>query len=364
MNAAVASLADRTYGGVRTAAGFGIAPLVFAEAPPTLLPVLESWKLSRWYGDVDALVLFRNDGRDRPFALQPDGTAVRTETSAFDLPVKYGLRAELGHRTDSARALEGRYLWVGDATARLDLAGGDFSLPYFGPQAAPLRGLDRLDADLLSRVWGVEFGFRQFLKDGTDSPCRVSLMAGFRHLHVEERLDFSYAGDTTGRYDSLAETNMFGGQVGITGEWDGLFEQAPLLDLHADLRIGILSSQRDGRRTLADDTFGLLQTSDNGADTATGLLDVDLELAYNFRPGVQLTAGYNILYAGDVARGTDQLSYDLTNNTPNISGGGDLLLHGLTFGVKIHWGGRADPRCATGCCTPFIVRNSCGPCGL
>jgi hypothetical protein len=192
-----------------------------------------------------------------------------------------------------------------------------------------------------ANIWGVEANlWKNVYFDYPGTACCVNVMAGFRFLALDERLDIgsisvfnqnltdapaflSFAGNTLQVADSFATHNRFyGGQIGVAGRWTGA--EPLLIEAGFKLALGVTSQDLDIAgsqvRTLADSTKitspgGLLALPSNigqfHRNKFSQVPELNLKIAAPLSNHLTLSTGVSALYWNRILRPGLQIERDL-----------------------------------------------------
>jgi hypothetical protein len=216
-----------------------------------------------------------------------------------------------------------------------------------------------------SRLWGAE-------ATGTvtilNSPCgSLRLLAGFRYLDLDERLDDDTIIIAVSQFASFVPGTMvdsvenfhgrsqfYGGQIGGESEWlfgrfaMNLQAKVALGDSHERVVIGADQLQvfPDGRRVVVADSVLARATNINTtrSDAFAVVPEVGINLGYDVTHHIRAFAGYTFTYWSDVVRPGNQI--DPVVNL-NRTGGparplpelkhSDFWAQGVNFGVTVRY---------------------------
>lgn len=318
----------------------------------------EPWELTQFYGSTRSLVLWRTRPDNRTLVADATTGAALIVTDDLELSdAKYGQEGTFGLRYDSANSIEISGYWLDDGTGMQEISSPNLAVPFFGPGSAPFGTLSSVEARGNSSLWNTEFNYIRSLRDGTDSPYRVRLLAGTRFIQFDERLSLAMQGTGfTANYDGRIENFMIGGQVGAMATYPNLL---PKLDIDVWGKLGLFGNSVWNHQNLSTSTAGVLQNNSLKTQRFSQSLEASIEAVYKVRPGAQIVLGYRALFLNYVGRGSDQLDYNLNTFAPGTDSNDSIWYHGITAGVRLYWGARTDPCCHSGCCTPYVVKSAC-----
>lgn len=321
----------------------------------------EPWEVASYYAGTRSVFMWRNPSRNVTFLTDNTTGGVLRDAADWDIPGKYGQEVFLGYQMDSAHAIEMSYLWLGDATSKINFTGpGNADIPIQGPGDPATRDITNLGANFKSGMWNFELNFVNLFRDGTDHPWRTSFFLGARIIGIEENI-FAMTSNIRAETTSLdirAENALYGGQLGMKTTYRNIL---PNLNWDFVGKGGVFGNIIDMKHNRTSSTGGAIQFSQDGTTETAAAIEGSTELVYKCCRNVHLTLGYRVLFVTQVARATNQIVLNSDVITPNVVDNGDILFHGVTAGVRIFWGQRTDPNCRTGCCTPYIVTSGCCP---
>jgi hypothetical protein len=310
-------------------------------------------------------------------ALGQPGTKLLFGDQRFGSDPFSGMRFTLGSwlGDDQNWGVETSWLWLeqrrsffhasgtgdpGTGSLNVVLFNGDGNFEDSFPQVA-LEGTSagEVNVRLVQRMWGAEFNVRKVC---CCSDCfRLSALAGFRYLSLEESLDLQTSstalpaelGISTAVEDSFgARNNIYLGQVGA---------QADLF--RGNFRLSVLGKVAIGGNDEAVKISGTTVTTDpiNGTVVTPGtgyfsgpknignhhggdfvvVPEVGVNLGYQITHNLTATVGYNFLWVSNVVRPGDQIDRTvtfLTNDRPGVLfHTSDFWAQGINFGLQFRY---------------------------
>jgi hypothetical protein len=253
------------------------------------------------------------------------------------------------------------------------------------PVAVPGLSTGGIQAHAQVNVWGAEVNlWKNVFYDYPGTSCTVNLMAGFRYLEMDDRLNVdsisvfnqnlaafppfvSLAGNTVQVFDAFATHNHFyGAQVGVAGKWWPIDK----LVFEAAFKVGIGSTQENLEvggsqlRTLPNGTkvfspAGLLALPSNIGNYNNSKFaqvpELSVKLSTPVTSNLTLSGGFSALYWSRLLRPGHQVERDLDiTQIPNFPPGAtatptglgqpsvpfkqsDLWLLGISVGAEIRW---------------------------
>jgi Putative beta barrel porin-7 (BBP7) len=226
--------------------------------------------------------------------------------------------------------------------------------------SAPGLATGGIVAESQASVWGAEANlWKNVYYDYPGTTCCVNVMAGFRFVDLDERLNISstsafnqnlaafpaflpFAGNTLQVSDAFAAHNHFyGAQIGVAGKW--WLMQGLLLEGQAKLAIGATSEElvvAGGQvRTLANGARissqgGLLALPSNSGrhqiDKFSQVPELNLKLSAPLTSRLTFSTGFSSLYWSRVLRAGQQIDRDLDiSQIPNFPAGTSATATGL-----------------------------------
>jgi hypothetical protein len=251
--------------------------------------------------------------------------------------------------------------------------------------ATPGLAVGNISANAQDTIWGAEANcWKNVYFDYPGTSCCVNLLAGFRFLDLDGRLEIQsesqfaqnlaafpqfagFAGNSLQVSDSFTTYNHFyGGQIGVSGRWY-FYDH---MNFETDLKIAVGMTTEDVEiagsqlRTLANQTqiaspAGLLALPSNigshNTDRFAYVPEVDIKLLFPICQRLTLSMAFSALYWSRLARPVEQIDRDLDiTQIPNFPPGvgapptslhgplvpfrqSDLLLLGANFGLDFSW---------------------------
>jgi hypothetical protein len=240
-------------------------------------------------------------------------------------------------QSDSAKSLP----LIGALTAPFNVNGNFFSFPLgFEGVNGLWKQADLMILRLQTSLGSGEINYRWWL--GADS--NFSWMIGVRYLDLYERFSF-YTGDeditvkdVNGHPDPTREATYFATahnrlvvpQLGL--EWNKAVNCWLAFSLMAKGAIGPNFLQTDVLLKRGDGFIGF--SGERNFTTTSELLELGLYTDLSLRENIRLRAGYNFLWALDIAEGTSQLDYNLANHFGTGNKRGSALYQGPA--VELH----------------------------
>lgn len=291
----------------------------------------------RFYGEGEVWFVDRNNtAHDQPLVLDttlPPGQDVVLRVSDLDFNNQAGYRAMVGYCVDECTALEVGYLDL-DWNAQAVLTGtNNLAIPdALGLVSLDFFNADRMQVDYSSALQSIEVNLvKKF--------CRANLLAGFRHLALDESFNIHPNDIQTGMsdYNIATKNDLFGVQIGME-----IDRQCGRVGLDAVVKAGIYANDAEQRQFVMDFPSGLFlrDFATQGPVAASGtnaafVGELGFSGTYDLTCNLTLRAGYNMVWIDGVALAPNQLDFTFTptSGTTLLTGGG-LFLHGASFGLE------------------------------
>lgn len=307
-----------------------------------------------------------------PGVLGTPGTTVLVGNSALDNPVRSGGRFTAGLWLNDCQTfgIEGSYFFLGSRTMRFDRVSdggpdsGVIARPFFdvlsgmqNSQLVAFPGLARGEIHLnaTTRLQGADLNVICVpcctpCVDPCANPCgprrgyRVTALAGFRYLQLEEDLNITevtqvnpvvgvspgqfagsplFGGSTIRISDGFStENNFYGGQVGAQAEacWGRMF-----VNFQGKVALGVTQQvvEVNGQTTITSPTrvstttpTGFLATGSNSGrftrDEFSVVPEVGVNVGGQITRHLRASVGYTFLYWSSVVRPADQIDVGLS----------------------------------------------------
>jgi hypothetical protein len=155
---------------------------------------------------------------------------------------------------------------------------------------------------------------------------RVTWLAGFRYLELDERFHADIPSDVT--LDVATRNRLYGAQFGAEAQlW-----QLGCWSFEGTGRLGLL-----GNAATHEGVFDTQQSSEvrRASDGAVAfLIEAGLAAVYPITPRLSVRGAYNVLWLGNVAVATDQVSVSNFVGDTGIDPHGDAFYHGAFVGIE------------------------------
>ena len=279
----------------------------------------------------------------------------RLTSQDFDYSLDAGGQFLLGRRLTERTSFEATYLgtfdWRAAAATRDDTpnlvgGGGEEGLlmsPFTGFGFPPEQGLDFnnfVSASTQSNLESVELQFR-YRPDMPYGAYDVSLLYGFRYLHIDDRLTYHSEsqlpapGGAVNDYSVDTSNNMVGAQLGLTSHILIL----PAFWLDWDMKGAIYNNHASQRTVYSNTTQGVRTGFANEGDKDDTGFSADVRIITNFqlRPRLTLRAGYQATFTDSIATGVSnfQNDLDIVRLGPSFLDTQDsVIYHGPVLGIQ------------------------------
>lgn len=155
---------------------------------------------------------------------------------------------------------------------------------------------------------------------------RVTWLAGFRYLELDERFHADIPSDVT--LDVATRNRLYGAQFGAEAQlW-----QLGCWSFEGTGRLGLF-----GNAATHDGVFDTGQSPETrrASDGAVAfLIEAGLAAVYPITPRLSVRGAYNVLWLGNVAVATDQVSASNFVGDTGIDPHGDAFYHGAFVGIE------------------------------
>lgn len=318
-----------------------------------------------WFVEGEGLLWRRNTTRrflgivDVNNNLLYDSADLTLESRMLHFDFEPGVRIRTGYDTDAGFGVDMGFFVLErshnsqtiNATTINGNSGNIFSpFPFENSQAVAVVNVFPFDfarsynLDASSRLYGGEINGRCSI------PCSVgslTLLAGFRYLHLADNFSLTATGTddgnpespvTVGSYDVHATNNLYGVQVG--GDFNADLTSGLRLQLSS--KIGAFNNFAHQGQVIANGflagpvPFGLAGSAEN--DRFASVFEFGLFLHWWVTPAVGVNIGYQGLFITDVALAPKQLDFRLDPHAHNIIDmSGEVFYHGASAGIEVRW---------------------------
>lgn len=275
-----------------------------------------------WYLSIDALILDRTIGSNQVLVTGTNTFAV-LESSRFDFDHAAGPRFDL-RRSFGDWSVEAVYfaLFNQRANAFYSPVGVAFGSPIVGAG---------FNENYFATLNNAEFNVRRRLND------RLSILAGFRYLSLDEHLDGNFFTSVVGPTLSTHRINndMYGGQIG--GSWRCV--QGPNGNTALDLgsKLALCANSEKMNATVSNALQGFLQTGAN--DTELSLIaEISIVGSLRVWDCLWLRGGYQMMWLDGIGVAPAQLATAIfAGPGSRVNGEACIFYHGAIAGAELRW---------------------------
>ena len=271
--------------------------------------------------------LFRSRERmdDVPLVIDNNG-AGPTVLNARDFGFDYEAGIDAGityNRCDCPLSLESRYLWISDWTSTRSATGLTNPSINTNPPASNF-GARTFTATYQSQFQSFELNLRHQCSD------RISVLAGFRYIDFDERLDL----DVDGALNYWMTSNdLYGFQIGGDAV---LYDNCCRLRVEAVCRAGVYGNDANTAVRIDVVEVGFVSES-AGMDHVAFFGELGLLASYQLSPCWSVRGGYQVNWLEGVLVAGNQLP--VTTNGAVVQGFdySGVLYHGASLLAEARW---------------------------
>ncbi len=282
---------------------------------------------SSWTFSGEALFLNRDQNYDGVLAIN-DTTSLPVLTGAdLDYGTVAGPRLLAAREFSSGLGIEGIYFGLHDWSAdALTVGANNRSLPGdAGLATFDFFAADAIGIDLGSKIHNVEINL-------TRSCGNFTGIAGFRYFELDEDMTFSsFDADTfQSDYRITTKNRLYGGQLG--GRYSESWNR---ITFAIEGKAGLFGNSADNTSLFRDlaNTVTLRDES-NSSSHAAFIGDLRFTADYCITDSISVTAGYNLLWATDLALAPYQVDFtDTPTSSQFINTSHAAFFHGASVGV-------------------------------
>lgn len=277
-----------------------------------------------WTVTADAIFMHRSRP-DSLVLMQDLFNATRNlNADAFDFGFASGWDVAV-QRATSHGSLEARFFSInGWDSATTAIAGPpsivliNNALPFTTP------GVTSINAGYGSKLASAELNLRRSLAD------RVSLLAGFRYLELDEHFhaDLNDAALLPTTWDTQTRNRLYGGQLGV----DTTLICRGRLTVDSLAKFGLFYNA-GGQQSVYDSGGAAVMATDT-RDRAAFLGELAFTANYCLSDRLTLRAGYDLLWLETVALATDQVPATNFATASGINADGGAFYHGAFAGLE------------------------------
>jgi len=278
----------------------------------------------KWYASIGAIYLNRSRPNPAPIITPPTGTpGVVISASDYDFSFDMGPEVILARRTPRGRIVEARYFTNTEGTAAASIP--QITTFRFAGIGVTILGGGSIQTFYTSELVNFELNVYQPISD------RCSILAGFRHVELEENLRLNIATPTTfGNFNTLNQLN--GAQMGLNFNFT---EPGNRLQFRALAKAGVYMNEAEARFT--SNIVG--SDSESGTDTSF-IGEVNFTASYQLTKHWGLRGGYMVMWIQEVTTPGDQAAATVQapggTNSPLLTDT-DLFYHGVSMSVECVW---------------------------
>ena len=269
-----------------------------------------------WDVRAGAVILHRSRPDDHVIATSPGGVFEVTAGGDFGFGWDGGVDLYVARQLSDCRGVEFRYFGL-DSTAGFN---NDLTVDFNFGGGTIINLLD-VDATYRSNLDSAELNMR------IDQSPRVTWLAGFRYLGLEELLNYDVT--VLGFLDNdirwATANHLYGGQLGADLN---LWNLNSPLAINSVMKAGIFGNDASNRFSF---DRPVLSTITGGADASDVAFvgEIDINFALHVTQHFALTGGYQLMWVDGVALSSDQAAVALDQvNVDTITTNGDLFYHG------------------------------------
>ncbi len=294
----------------------------------------------RFYTRAEALWLQLNPPRSQTLATDSSiGDQPVLDAHSLRYTMEAGPRVTVGVGLNDKDSIEGTffgfYQWTSTDSAHSsgESLNPGWKLRRYLPNEGAFTIASKYIAKSETEMQSAEINFRRQLYPF------FSGLAGIRYINVDDHFqlqafddwdDLNDRNDPTelGIFTSTTRNNMVGPQIG--GDLD-LPLGGKTLRLGAPARMGLLANFIDYEAKIHDVQNGNqdYRFKDSTVGLA-GVLELGLNLTWQFLPNWSVRGGYNLMWIAGVARAAEQ-------SAPTVNHDGTMFLHGPSIGLEGHW---------------------------
>ncbi len=229
------------------------------------------------------------------------------------------------HDCSETWGIEARYLWISEWSSTRNFTGLNLAGINTNPFTA--LGAATLDATYQSELQGFEINLRRRCCSG----C-VTLLAGFRYVDLDERLDLVFDGVILNHWMTM--NDMYGFQLG--GEAI-LYEHCCGLRIEGVGKAGIYGNNAKVGTRL--DVVEVLVSQNGGMDHVAFLGELGLSVSYPITCCWRVRAGYHVMWIDGVLLAANQVPITDPNNmmATNMFDYSDVFYHGASVMLEATW---------------------------
>lgn len=294
---------------------------------------------STWYGSIDAIALTPNSSDQIELArIGPAGDTVLSTAdlrSEYDVGGRFTVGRTFGGCFQAEIVYLGNYAWSDTQVAAS--AAGELSsvLSGFADPVDPALDQNSLaTVSIASRMSTAEANLRTWL-EMPPGPLDIQLLVGARYFAASDRLQYVTVGANTNDVTVRTDNDLYGVQIGTNAKY--LMHRLFFVDFEGKVA---LCENFATQNTSFSQNGGAEITTSNSPQRTALLGDLMLTGTFQLRPNLALRVGYQALFVGGLALGSQNLptnSYLLTNGIGQFRDNGNMVYHGPTIGIVGAW---------------------------
>jgi hypothetical protein len=279
-----------------------------------------------WRVRAEAVALDRSRPHSRVLVEDIAAVPATLNASTFDFGFKPGWDVSLSRCLTPGWEIEARCLWDDAWEAR---AGAAVTAPYQVNTSPPLfpplipAAAGAVAARYTSRLHDFELNARH------ECLPRVTLLAGFRYVELDEGLHFDLPVDVM--FDTATQNRLYGFQIGA----DAWLVQYRRLSVSGLAKLGLFGNAA-AQNSILDDGLVTVPTAASGG-TAAVLVEAGANADYRFTSRLSLRGGYSLIWIDGGALAADQIPVTSFSSDSGIANHNQVLYHGASLGLEYRW---------------------------
>ncbi len=283
-----------------------------------------------WTASFDVLALTRDAGTNRPLVLDSNTLAPVFNSNATGFDFEPGGRAYLSLMGPSGIQYQASYMKLATLVADNTVFGNNNLQipPPLSSATVTFFDADTMNFRYLSNVQAAEaniiYPFGNF-----------QLLAGFRYFEIDERDTLtSFDIDAgTGTFTADAFNNLYGGQIGILGQWEAF----GLVDFDFVAKFGVFENYAREHQVLNDPIF--FRDAAGHHSEAAYVTELGARVVVPMGPHFSFHVGYEVYFFDRIALAPDQYDFNVGNvvDGTRVNNRGDMVLQGINLGLTAIW---------------------------
>ena len=283
---------------------------------------LETVDTPNWYLNINALALNRSTPQGGTIVSSNPVGVPFLSANDLDFDVAPGIEATFGYNLYANGSLEGRIMYSKVKGTNSFVSPTSFiGVGFTGPAGT------NFSSDFSTTFGSAEMNWRHSYND------HLSVLVGLRAFSLDDSFGTVLNDNVaTGLYE--ADNKLLGGQIGAQLS---LLETSNPFQLSLSGKVGAFSNRSSaGIKEYSGDNF--IGSFESGKETKTSFAaEIGLSAEYEVAPSLVLTAGYEAIWANNLALASNAASESQVN--PSLLSTSvyrdDLWLHGVTVGVRL-----------------------------